>query len=214
MRMTGLVLAIVLSLSGPPSLRNGRSTVNREDGFKVYFPGQPKATDHHLDVATGITRCRDVSTAPTRARERYSVTVIDYSSLEQQGIERSKACPPGNANCRPERAARGSVPGYWAARRARRHRVRDEQAPATRREADGFEVGMAGHGRRAHHPVDQQRRSVAHLCLICDARTEALYRRGHGAEGVSGAGPVSAVVGLGSARRATACRYQIIYSNS
>jgi hypothetical protein len=28
------------------------------------------------------------------------VTVVDYSSIEQQGIERAKSCPPGNANCR------------------------------------------------------------------------------------------------------------------
>ena len=35
-----------------------------------------------------------------RGRERYSVTVVDYSSIEQQGIERAKSCPPGNANCR------------------------------------------------------------------------------------------------------------------
>jgi hypothetical protein len=26
--------------------------------------------------------------------------VVDYSSIEQQGIERAKTCPPGNANCR------------------------------------------------------------------------------------------------------------------
>ena len=35
-----------------------------------------------------------------KGRERYSLTVVDYSSIEQQGIERAKTCPPGNANCR------------------------------------------------------------------------------------------------------------------
>jgi len=35
-----------------------------------------------------------------RSREHYSVTVVDYTGLEQQGIERSKACPSGNAQCR------------------------------------------------------------------------------------------------------------------
>ena len=46
-----------------------------------------------------------------RGQERYSVTVVDYSSLEQQGIERWKACPPGNAQCRDGGPTIG--PGYW-----------------------------------------------------------------------------------------------------
>ena len=46
-----------------------------------------------------------------RGEERYSVTVMDYSSLEQQGIERWKACPPGNAQCRDGGPTIG--PGYW-----------------------------------------------------------------------------------------------------
>jgi hypothetical protein len=46
-----------------------------------------------------------------RGQERYSVTVVDYSPLEQQGIERWKACPPGNSQCRDGGATIG--PGYW-----------------------------------------------------------------------------------------------------
>ena len=46
-----------------------------------------------------------------RGVERFSITVVDYSSLEQQGIARWKACPPGNAQCRDGGATIG--PGYW-----------------------------------------------------------------------------------------------------
>jgi hypothetical protein len=46
-----------------------------------------------------------------KGRERYSVTVVDYGSIEQQGIERGKTCPPGNANCRAQ-APPALGPGY------------------------------------------------------------------------------------------------------
>ena len=39
------------------------------------------------------------------------MTVVDYSSLEQQGIARWKSCPPGNAQCRDGGPTIG--PGYW-----------------------------------------------------------------------------------------------------
>jgi hypothetical protein len=51
-----------------------------------------------------------IYSAPKGA-ERYSVTVVDYSSIEQQGIERAKTCPPGNANCRAN-APPALGPGY------------------------------------------------------------------------------------------------------
>ena len=47
-----------------------------------------------------------------KGRERYSLTVVDYSGLEQQAIERSKRCPPGNAQCRPN-AGPVIGPAYW-----------------------------------------------------------------------------------------------------
>src|SRR5205814_7522539 len=38
--------------------------------------------------------------------------VIDYSGLEQQGIERSKTCPPGNQQCRGNNVGVVGA-GYW-----------------------------------------------------------------------------------------------------
>jgi hypothetical protein len=39
------------------------------------------------------------------------VTVVDYSSIGEQGVERAKNCPPGNANCRAN-APEALGPGY------------------------------------------------------------------------------------------------------
>jgi hypothetical protein len=46
-----------------------------------------------------------------RGPERYSMTVVDYSNIEQLGVERAKSCPPGNAQCRQNAGVMG--PGYW-----------------------------------------------------------------------------------------------------
>ena len=39
------------------------------------------------------------------------MTVVDYRPLEEQGIARNKACPPGNAQCRDGGETIG--PAYW-----------------------------------------------------------------------------------------------------
>ena len=49
---------------------------------------------------------------PGRTAPAESLTVVDYSGLEQQAIERSKTCPPGNAQCRPN-AGPVIGPAYW-----------------------------------------------------------------------------------------------------
>ena len=42
-----------------------------------------------------------------KGRERYSVTVVDYSSIERRASSGCKTCPPGNANCRATLAGLG-----------------------------------------------------------------------------------------------------------
>jgi hypothetical protein len=41
----------------------------------------------------------------------YSMTVIDYRPIEQQGIDRAKTCEEGNQQCRQNAGIMG--PGYW-----------------------------------------------------------------------------------------------------
>jgi hypothetical protein len=84
---------------------------NVRDGFKVNFPGQPAVADTTWQSQMNYTLPARVYSA-TRGRERYSLTVVDYTGLEQLGIARAKTCPPGNANCR-ENAGAALGPGYW-----------------------------------------------------------------------------------------------------
>ena len=110
MRMTALVFA-VLSICGPAVAKQWEAYVNTQDGFTVNFPGQPQVTETTWQSQLDYLLPARVYSAD-RGRERYSVTVVDYTGLEQQGIERSTTCPPGNAQCR---ADAGPIlgPGYW-----------------------------------------------------------------------------------------------------
>jgi hypothetical protein len=113
MRTTPLIpAAIVLILVAPAAAQDDWDEfASREDGFSVNFPGQPK-----VEHTTWTTQYR--YTAPARiyranhGQERYSVTVADYRTLEQQGLARANACPPGAEPCRGGQG--GSLgAGYW-----------------------------------------------------------------------------------------------------
>ena len=99
MRTAALVVASVLAASGPLLGQDWEEYVNTQDGFKVNFPGQPKVTETTWRSQLDYVLSARVYSAD-RGREHYSITVVDYTGLEQQGIERSKTCPPGNAQCR------------------------------------------------------------------------------------------------------------------
>jgi hypothetical protein len=111
MRVTAFVFALVLSVSGSAAAQEWDEYTNIQDGFKINFPGQPKITETIWTSQLDYKLPARVYSAE-RGQERYSVTVVDYTSIEQQGIERSKNCPPGNANCRPGAGA-ALGPGYW-----------------------------------------------------------------------------------------------------
>jgi hypothetical protein len=112
MRTTAfIVIALLFSLSGPAAAQEWDEYVSLQDGFKINFPGQPTITETTWISKLDYKLPARVYTAE-KGRERYSMTVVDYSGLEQQGIERSKTCPPGNANCRANAGA-ALGPGYW-----------------------------------------------------------------------------------------------------
>jgi hypothetical protein len=73
--------------------------VSKQDGFKIDFPGEPNVMETTWKSQLDYVLPARVYSAD-RGREHYSLTVVDYSGLEQQGIERSKTCPPGNQQCR------------------------------------------------------------------------------------------------------------------
>lgn len=110
MRVTAIVVAVVLSMAATATAQEWEEFVSKEDGFKVDFPGQPKVTDTTWKSQMDYILPGKIYSVD-KGRERYSMTVIDYSSMEQQGIERAKTCEPGNAQCRQNAGIMG--PGYW-----------------------------------------------------------------------------------------------------
>ena len=111
MRVATLVCIVLLSISGTAVAQEWTEYVDTQNGFKVNFPGQPKVTETTWKSQMNYTLPARVYSAD-KGSEHYSMTVVDYSGLEQQGIERSKTCPPGNAQCRPN-AGPVIGPAYW-----------------------------------------------------------------------------------------------------
>ena len=92
MRLIPLVPAVfVLVVSGPAFAQEWTEYVSRVDFFSVNFPGQPEVRDITYATEYGITlpgRVHSREDGPNR----YSVTVIDYSTAQQIHTERSKRC--------------------------------------------------------------------------------------------------------------------------
>jgi hypothetical protein len=111
MRKTALTLTFVLLAWGTAAAQEWEQYVSTRDGFKINFPGAPKITETTWKSQMDYTLPARVYSVD-RGKEHYSITVVDYSGLEQQGIERAKKCPPGNEQCR-ENAGAVIGPGYW-----------------------------------------------------------------------------------------------------
>jgi hypothetical protein len=111
MRITALLLVLLVSVTGSALGQEWIEYMNPQDGFKVNFPSQPKMTETTWKSEMNYVLPARVYSAD-KGREHYSVTVVDYSGLEQQGIERSKTCPPGNQQCRGNNVGVVGA-GYW-----------------------------------------------------------------------------------------------------
>jgi hypothetical protein len=99
MRVNVLVFAVLLAIPGVAAAQELEEYVSLQDGFRLNFPGQPRVTTTTWTSQLNYPLPARVYSAE-KNRERYSLTVVDYSSIAQQGIERGKTCPEGNANCR------------------------------------------------------------------------------------------------------------------
>jgi hypothetical protein len=110
MRTAAFAVALVLSLAATSAAQEWDEYTNIRDGFRINFPGQPRITEMMWTSQLNYILPARVYSAE-KGRERYSVTVVDYSGIEQLGIERAKTCPPGNANCRAN-AGPALGPGY------------------------------------------------------------------------------------------------------
>lgn len=99
MRVIMFVFASLLAMTGAAAAQEWEEHTSLQDGFTLNFPGRPQVAETTWTTQLNYVLPARVYSAE-RGRERYSLTVVDYSGIEQQGIERAKTCPPGNANCR------------------------------------------------------------------------------------------------------------------
>ena len=123
MRTPVVVVGLLLSVCGSAFAQEWAEYQNIQDGFKTDFPGQPKVTTLTWKSEHGFMLPARVYSVD-RGKERYSVTVVDYSGIEQMGIERAKSCPPGAEPCLGSDLA---GIGYW------KHDVRGAVLYATAR---------------------------------------------------------------------------------
>lgn len=98
MRKTLLAVGLLLSMTGLASAQEWELFVSKEDGFKLDFPGTPKVAEVPWKTEQGYTVPSRIYSMD-RGKERYSITVADYSGVEQMGIARNKTCPSGAETC-------------------------------------------------------------------------------------------------------------------
>jgi len=99
MRTTAFVFAFILLVSGFAAGQEWADYQNIRDGFKVMFPGQPTVTNITWKSQQGYVLPAHLYSLD-RGREHYSMTVVDYSGIEQMAIEHVKTCPAGAPLCR------------------------------------------------------------------------------------------------------------------
>ncbi|HXD15967.1 MAG TPA: hypothetical protein VN654_03055 [Vicinamibacterales bacterium] len=110
MRVIAIAVSVMLLAAGTAAAQEWEEFVSKDDGFKVDFPGKPTVTDMTWKSQMDYILPGKVYSVD-KGRERYSMTVVDYRPIEQQGIERAKTCEEGNQQCRQNAGIMG--PGYW-----------------------------------------------------------------------------------------------------
>jgi hypothetical protein len=113
-----LVLVLTVFILLRPGSVFGQQWVefsSRQDSFFVNFPEQPKVEEfsYTTEQEAQLPARRYVA---QRGPSRFSVTVIDYTRMEEIATERAKKCPPdAHAGC----AGSGvSGVGYWKVEKA------------------------------------------------------------------------------------------------
>ena len=114
MRLTAVVSALfILSSVAPAFGQEWAEFTNREDGFRVNFPGEPKVAQTTYTSEYGADLPSRVYSV-TRGRERYSMTVVDYRPIEKILTEKAKKCPPfADERCTGFGAGAAVGSGYW-----------------------------------------------------------------------------------------------------
>ena len=121
MRTTASVLAFILAMTGLAAAQELSDYISIKDGFKITFPAEPKVAETTWTSQQSFVLPARVYSLD-KGKERYSVTVVDYSGIEQMGIDKVKGCPVGAPLCRGTDV---SGPGLW------KHDVREAIQYAT-----------------------------------------------------------------------------------
>ncbi len=110
-----IAAAMVVSLSNAAFAQEWTEFASREDGFSTNFPGAPTITESTYRSQFGGDLPARVYSAAL-GRSRFSVTVVDYRSIEKILTEKAKACPAGAETCLGGANPRSSTgAGYWKA---------------------------------------------------------------------------------------------------
>ena len=110
MRKTAITCALALLITRPALAQEWTEYQSVEDGFQALFLGQPRITETTWESQAGFNLPARVY-AVQRGTELYSVTVADYTGIEELGKERAKTCPAGAEPCLGAPGLSGV--GYW-----------------------------------------------------------------------------------------------------
>ena len=94
MRIMTFAVALTLSVSGVAFAQEFEEYLNTRDGFKIDFPGTPTVAEITYKTQQNYELPGRVYSVG-KGSEHYSVTVVDYSGIEQMAIARVKTCPSG-----------------------------------------------------------------------------------------------------------------------
>jgi len=108
-------VAVMLTMAAPAFAQEWSEFVSRDDRFTTNFPGPPQVIETTYSSQFGAALPARVYTA-ARGPSRFSVTVVDYHSIERILTEKAKSCPPGAETCRGgSNPASSTGAGYWKA---------------------------------------------------------------------------------------------------
>jgi hypothetical protein len=112
------VAALVFCLSSPAVAQEWTEFVNQENRFSTVFPGEPQVTETTYLSQFGADLPARVYSAEV-GRNHYSVTVVDYSPIEDILRKKAEDCLPGAEPCRGGSGEGGNStgPGYSKADR-------------------------------------------------------------------------------------------------
>lgn len=112
MRVNAFVAALILSIAAPAVAQEWVEFVSREDRVTATFPAQPTVTQTTYKSQFGADLPARAYSAQ-QGQSRFSLTVVDYSRIEEILTEKAKSCPPGAETCKGGGSSTGA--GYFKA---------------------------------------------------------------------------------------------------